>query len=178
MSTLFLTPFLHLGKNFELKSAVSVVIAIVTFLIGDPKSAIISGIVVLIALDWVTGIIAAWKFKELNSRKALQGGIKILVFFSLCVVAYQASTRIHPVLLGFLDDMVYAYIATTEAISILENIKKLCSDNDINLPFVGFIVVRLQKLQDNLNKSENKISCDKTSDKTSDTKKEEAKQNG
>ncbi len=150
MTTIFFTPFLHLGKDFGCKAVLAFIVAIITYLAGDPKGAILSGIIVLITLDWLTGLIVAWKFRELSSRKALQGGVKILIFFALCVVAYQASVRINPLLLGFLDDLVYAYIAVTETISILENIGRLCEKCDVELPLIKAVIPRLRQVQEKI----------------------------
>lgn len=152
MITIFTTPFLHLTKDFGCKSAIAVIVAVITYLAGDPKGAILSGIIILITLDWITGLAAAWKCSELSSQKALQGAVKILIFFSLCVVAYQASVRINPLLLGFLDDLVYAYIAVTETISILENMGRLCKKCEVDLPLINAVIPRLKQVQEKIEK--------------------------
>lgn len=157
-----------MARDFPCKAFIAFLVAGLNYLIGDPKSAIISGIAVLIALDWITGIIASWRRGEIQftfeslrlcKEKAMKGGVKLLLYLSLCVLAYQLSVRIHPLLLGFLDDMIYAYIATTEAISILENMNKICLVCKIDLPFIPGVIRQVKKAQ-------------KTIDKTDDKKKE------
>lgn len=106
------------------KVATAGVLSVVTLLFGDLSEEIVMAILVLMLLDWLTGLMFAWKIRALNSKKALSGVVKCLIYTILLILAHQA-THCGPSLALWLPQLIYAYVGITEIISVLENLYKI-----------------------------------------------------
>lgn len=84
---------------------------------------------IFVTLDTITGLLAAWKCKEVNSRKLGRFATKLLVYSVLLIITHGlTSFRIHSVVNWFykaFDAIVYTFLMGREAISILENLHRL-----------------------------------------------------
>ena len=85
------------------------------------KSAMIA-VFVLIIMDGVTGLLAAYRTEvPIRSHKLRRTAIKIAVYFMLISAGYQSE---HAIPVGFIDETIIATLAFTELLSILENTAK------------------------------------------------------
>lgn len=108
-------------------------------------------LIAVMALDYITGITAAWVTKKLNSRKGLFGIIKKVGYLALVAVAmavdwvlqtlvYNAGIEIEVV--HVVGVLVVIWIIINELISILENISRL----GVPIPkFLTKFIVRLKE---------------------------------
>lgn len=89
---------------------------------------ILSGIIVLVIFDTVTGVMGAWMRRErVESRRLLRGAFKLVVYAMLLSAAY-----ITDVIAGFagntwlsIEYAVASFLAATEFVSIVENTGKM-----------------------------------------------------
>jgi phage-related holin len=96
--------------------------AIVLFFFDEANFTATAAVFVLILMDTVTGVIAAYKTGTLiESHKLLRTAIKVAVYF-LLISAGRVSE--HAVRIPFIDETVIAALAITELFSILENAAK------------------------------------------------------
>jgi toxin secretion/phage lysis holin len=93
-----------------------------SFLVGGVDKLLLA-LLVLITMDYFTGIIAAWKLGALNSKKGFEGVIRKVVILIMIIVAHWVD-----VALGGADTLrtmvIFAYIGN-EGLSIVENIDRL-----------------------------------------------------
>lgn len=80
---------------------------------------------ILIIADFVTAVFACYtKGVCIRSSKFVRTPIKLAVYFGLIYIARVSEFTV-PILHNFLDETMIAFIATTELVSILENIHKM-----------------------------------------------------
>jgi toxin secretion/phage lysis holin len=93
-----------------------------SYLIGGLDKLLIA-LLILITIDYFTGIIAAWKLGQLNSKKGFEGIIRKMMMLLIIIVAHWVD-----VALGGADTLrtmvIFAYIGN-EGLSIVENIDRL-----------------------------------------------------
>lgn len=78
---------------------------------------------ILVFIDFLSGLMVAWRQKEVSSRGAAQSVPKLILYFLLVLAAHQIVR-----LTGYakwIEDAVVMYLAVTEFISITENASKL-----------------------------------------------------
>lgn len=140
-----------LTEQWHFKAILALVLTLLSRLLGDLSAPVISAIAILVAVDWITGILASRKKGLcLSSKRSFSGLAKIFIYFCLGIMAHQTAVNISPLLLGWLDDMVYIYIGLTEAISILENCEAFGIKFDIKLPWIGRLIRLLRKQEENV----------------------------
>lgn len=104
-----------------LKAAVAVVFGILSTLLGEWDVAL-QVLVVLVVLDYISGVVAAFHLKEVNSYKGFWGIVKKIMLFVPVAVATMLDVVIGQEILRNLA--IWFYIAN-EGISILENLGKV-----------------------------------------------------
>ena len=104
-----------------LKAAVAVVLGILSTLLGGWDVAL-QVLVVLVVLDYISGVVAAFHLKEVNSYKGFWGIVKKIMLFVPVAVATMLDVVIGQEILRNLA--IWFYIAN-EGISILENLGKV-----------------------------------------------------
>lgn len=125
---MFDTPYLfHLfekfGELFWVKIAVALGFGTYTFLFQQDLGEVRTGLVVLIIMDSITGVFAAYKTgEEIESRKILRTAKKMILYFILVSAAFLAEKTIG--IQFILNESVIAFLSLTEFVSILENIGK------------------------------------------------------
>lgn len=112
-----------IGHWFSIKAIIAIGVISIDFLIGRENHTSMTMLIVLIAFDMVTAIIAEYKCgRPIESRKALKTATKIVVY-GLMVSAAHLTEQIVPGT-TFIDSAVISFLAVTELISILENAGK------------------------------------------------------
>ena len=104
-----------------LKAAVAVVLGALSTLLGGWDVAL-QVLVVLVVLDYISGVVAAFHLKEVSSYKGFWGIVKKIMLFVPVAVATMLDVVIGQEILRNLA--IWFYIAN-EGISILENLGKV-----------------------------------------------------
>lgn len=138
--------------NIEAKAiqaALAAFVAMLTYYLG----LILVPLIVLCAvmiIDYVTGMIAAWKNTELSSRKGVFGIVKKLCYLALVCVGMGVDWLIYSGMkqVGadinytmFFGVLVTVWLIINELISILENLK------NIGVPLPGFLTAVVNRLK-------------------------------
>lgn len=106
-----------MNKTIEL--IFSSLFSIFTYLIGGLDSLFIT-LLILIAIDYITGLCKAIYKKELSSKISLKGIIKKFGYICIIVLATVVDLLINDENMALRSLMIYFFIAN-EGISILEN---------------------------------------------------------
>jgi len=148
-------------KQKTLKGALSAFLAVAVNYAGIIAVPIIMLCVVML-LDYITGMIAAWKARELSSRRGTFGIVKKLCYLIAVCVGIGVDWLIYSglqsmgVSLGvkvFFGLLVSVWLIITELISILENLQKI----GVPLPgFLGKILKRLKITTEEMTNTEDK----------------------
>lgn len=112
------------GEYFNLKFLPSFALPIFGFMFGFGTEKIMLALLLLIVMDFITGVLAAKKSGEpIRSRNAVKSAYKVAVY-GLLVSAGHLTESIVP---GstYIQEAVTAFLALTELISILENAGKM-----------------------------------------------------
>lgn len=91
----------------------------------DPsKGTEMTAVFILIVIDFLTGVGAAkYADEQIRSAKIFRSGVKLLTYFGMISAGYLLETSI-----GYnagADEILIAFLAATEFISIMENMGKL-----------------------------------------------------
>lgn len=107
-----------------LKAPTSFIMGTVWYLVGGQNKSAVTAVIVLLAIDLVTAIMAKFKIGEpIESRKALKTATKT-VTYGLFLAGAHLTEMIVPGT-TFLDEAALSFLALTELISIIENIGKM-----------------------------------------------------
>lgn len=123
-----------------IKSVVSIISTTLIYLLGGWDVALQSLIIVII-LDYLTGIAKSYVSKKLNSNKGFKGIIKKLSM--LCIVAVSVIIDKLTIGTGAVRTLIIYYIVANEGLSILENL------GEMNIIVPEFLKNRLEQLRDN-----------------------------
>lgn len=104
-------------------SAVAVVATFLTYLFGGWDAAI-GILIVFMILDYVTGVVVAYKNKTLNSEIGFNGLIKKCMILIILIVAVMLDRLLNTGTWVFRTLVCYFYIAN-EGVSLLENVSNL-----------------------------------------------------
>lgn len=104
-------------------SSVAVVATFLTYLFGGWDAAI-GILIVFMILDYVTGVVVAYKNKTLNSEIGFKGLIKKSMILVVLIVAVMLDRLLNTGTWVFRTLVCYFYIAN-EGISLLENVSNL-----------------------------------------------------
>lgn len=126
-----------------IKSIISVLATTFIYLLGGWDVALQSLIIVII-LDYITGIAKGYVSKKLNSNKGLKGIVKKLSM--LCIVAVAVIIDRITGYTGMVRTLIIYYLVANEGLSIVENLGEM----DIIIP--SFIKDKLEQLRDNNSK--------------------------
>lgn len=106
--------------------------------------------IIMMIIDYATGMCAAWMRNELSSKVGAKGIAKKVGYMGLIVVAMGldyllasgfAAVHITPVCDMWFALMVAVWLIINEMISILENLRKM------EVPLPGFLVKALERLK-------------------------------
>ena len=93
-----------------------------SFLVGGVDK-LISALLVFVALDYVTGLLAAWKTSTLDSKKGFEGIKRKVVMLLIVIMAHWIDTCLFGVS-TFRSMVIFAYLGN-EGLSILENLDRM-----------------------------------------------------
>ncbi|MFE4522578.1 holin family protein [Cytobacillus firmus] len=122
-------------------------ISSIAYLLGGIDKLLIA-FVILMTLDYLTGVSAAFYDKKVSSKSAFKGLMKKGAMFSLVIVATQMD-----IILGnegqFIRYAMLMFLIGTEGISLIENLGRL----DVKLPkFLSDKFIQLKDEHDKLSK--------------------------
>ncbi|MGG3626437.1 phage holin family protein [Bacillus gobiensis] len=122
----------------------------IAYLLGGIDNLLIAFVIIL-TLDYVTGVTAAFYDKKVSSKSAFKGLMKKGAMFSLVIVATQLD-----IILGnegkFVRYAILMFLIGTEGISLIENLGRL----DIKVP--KFLSDRFSQLKDDNEEEKDKIA--------------------
>lgn len=125
-------------------------ISSIAYLLGGVDNLLIA-FVIIMTLDYVTGVAAAFYVKQVSSKSAFRGLMKKGAMFSLVIVATQLD-----IILGnegqFVRYAILMFLIGTEGISLIENLGRL----DIKVP--QFLSNRFSQLKDDHEEDNDKIA--------------------
>lgn len=98
----------------------------VAYLFGGVDHLVIA-LAIFMICDYITGVVAGWQSKEVNSRKALKGIAKKGAMISLVIIANQLDI-IAGSNNGFMRNSMIFFLIATEGISLVENLGKIGVD--------------------------------------------------
>ena len=110
--------------GFPFKILLAAPAAFLIELIPEPSRDALTALLIVMGVDWTTGVCVALKEREISSRGLLRGCGKLLAYFVLIIAAIQVA-RASPTILSWLPEVIFAYIGLTELTSIIENIGKM-----------------------------------------------------
>ena len=99
-----------------------------------------TALLVFIAMDYITGVIAAVINKELSSAIGFRGILKKVLYLFVVIIAHVMDNTVG--LNGTLETVVIAYMLANEGLSMLENIARS------GVPFPEKLVNVLKQLRD------------------------------
>ncbi len=105
-------------SNVQYKIPIAAILAFFNYsLCGDFKTVQIIG--VLVAIDFITGVIKGYKKRNFSSVRLGKTGVKIVLYFLLLVMGHQIEQLyFYP---EWTDELVESYIGAVEVYSIMEN---------------------------------------------------------
>lgn len=105
------------------KIIMSFVLWIASFFFGDLYADALIATVMLMAIDFATGIVASYiEQKPITSRRAGNSVLKGTVYLSAISAAYFTDQAVPG---SFVQSTMIAFVASTEFISVLENVGRM-----------------------------------------------------
>ncbi|MCL2376819.1 MAG: phage holin family protein [Defluviitaleaceae bacterium] len=105
-------------ENIYIRGIVAASISLVTYLFGG-LDALLSALIAMIIIDFISGFIKALVLKELASDKMLIGGAKKIGIMSIVAVSNIIDSIME--MGGLLRSITISYFIASEGISLLEN---------------------------------------------------------
>ena len=93
-----------------------------SFLVGGVDK-LVSALLVFVALDYLTGLFAAWKTRTLDSKKGFEGIKRKVVMLLIVIMAHWIDACLFGVS-TFRSMVIFAYLGN-EGLSILENLDRM-----------------------------------------------------
>ena len=123
-------------------SLVGMFVAIIVYLIGGVDE-LVKSLTIIMATDFILGVMVAYSVRNIDSRKALKGLLKKTAMILMLIVAVQLDLVTNSE--GLMRNAMILFLIGTEGISIIENLGKL------GAPVPKFLVNAFSKLRDNNN---------------------------
>lgn len=105
--------------NLSIEAIISVLLSALTYLFGGIDSLMIS-LLVLILIDYITGICKGIVLKQLSSKVSAKGIIKKFGYIMIIIIATLFDRLVSDDNMAIRTMMIYFFIAN-ESLSILEN---------------------------------------------------------
>lgn len=122
-----------------IKSILSAVATTLLFILGGWDIALQSLIIIMI-IDYLTGISKSYVAKKLNSNKGFKGIVKKLAMLGIVAIAVIIDRLIGDT--GLIRNFIIYYLVANEGLSIIENLGEM----DIIVP--EFLKNKLEQLKD------------------------------
>jgi len=115
--------FQRIFSDAWLKISGGILLFILRYLFDSLNTSAMVAIFVLILMDTMTGLLAAYRTgTKIQSHKLFRFALKIAVYFVLISSGYVAEHAIPHI--TFIDETIIAALAITELFSILENVAR------------------------------------------------------
>lgn len=112
------------GRFAAVKTFFALVAGAASYLIGPENSASVTALMVLVAFDFVSAIMACYRTGDpIESRRAMKTAAKIAVYGMFVSAAHLTEGIVAGSTM--MDDMAVSFLAITELISIMENFGKM-----------------------------------------------------
>ena len=108
--------------ELRLMAVFSAIGAAFSFLVGGVDK-LVSALLVFVALDYVTGLFAAWKTRTLDSKKGFEGIKRKVVMLLIVIMAHWIDACLFGVS-TCRSMVIFAYLGN-EGLSILENLDRM-----------------------------------------------------
>ena len=108
--------------ELRIMAVFSAIGAAFSFLVGGVDK-LISALLVFVALDYVTGLLAAWKTSTLDSKKGFDGIKRKVVMLLIVIMAHWIDACLFGVS-TFRSMVIFAYLGN-EGLSIWENLDRM-----------------------------------------------------
>ena len=108
--------------ELRIMAVFSAIGAAFSFLVGGVDK-LISALLVFVVLDYVTGLLAAWKTSTLDSKKGFEGIKRKVVMLLIVIMAHWIDACLFGVS-TFRSMVIFAYLGN-EGLSILENLDRM-----------------------------------------------------
>ena len=125
--------------KLAIKSILSAISTTLLFILGGWDIAIQSLIIVMI-IDYLTGIGKSYVAEKLNSNKGFKGIVKKLAMLGIVAIAVIIDRLIGDT--GLIRNFIIYYLVANEGLSIIENLGEM----DIIVP--EFLKTKLEQLRD------------------------------
>lgn len=122
-----------------IKSILSAVATTLLFILGGWDIALQSLIIIMI-IDYLTGISKSYVAKKLNSNKGFKGIVRKLAMLGIVAIAVIIDRLIGDT--GLIRNFIIYYLVANEGLSIIENLGEM----DIIVP--EFLKTKLEQLKD------------------------------
>jgi len=122
--------------------------AVFSFLVGGIDS-LVTALLIFVALDYLTGLIAAWKTATLNSQKGFEGIKRKVVMLVIVIMAHWIDVSIFGAS-TCRSMVIFAYLGN-EGLSIIENLDRMGYGEYIPV-FIREKLVQLRREKESLNK--------------------------
>lgn len=120
----FISVYRSFVANFYVKALLAYLVVVFHYLFGASNTELVLAVFLLVAFDFVTGIMGAFRSGEVvSSRKALKSATKVIAYGMFLSSAQMMSVIMS--MAGFLPEAVAAFLGLTEFLSIIENIAKM-----------------------------------------------------
>mgnify|MGYP000876526900 FL=1 len=114
-----------LMNGFVAKCLGAIGVLLVQFSFGTIGFSIIAAVIILIVINTITGLIAAYKQKDaITSKRLFDSVIKLLLFPMIIAAASITQTALGTNIL-FLPQIVASYLSIHEFLSVIENFGKI-----------------------------------------------------
>lgn len=80
-------------------------------------------LIIVVILDYITGVISAWYNKKLDSKVGIKGIVKKFTYFLLVVLSVEIDKTLGQV--GIIRNLVIYFFVANDGLSILENVGKM-----------------------------------------------------
>ena len=108
--------------ELRIMAVFSAIGAAFSFLVGGVDK-LISALLVFVALDYVTGLLAAWKTSTLDSKKGFEGIKRKVVMLLIVIMAHWIDASIFGIS-TCRSMVIFAYLGN-EGLSIIENLDRM-----------------------------------------------------
>ena len=113
-------------KTF-ISDVISVILTTIVYVLGGWDVALISMVIVVI-IDYITGVASAFYNKKLSSKKGLKGIIKKFCYFLVVALAVVIDNLLGQS--GIIRTLVIYFFVANDGLSVIENMAEM----DIKLP--------------------------------------------
>lgn len=113
-------------KNF-ISDVISVILTTIVYVLGGWDVALISMVIVVI-IDYITGVASAFYNKKLSSKQGLKGIIKKFCYFLIVALAVVIDNLLGQS--GIIRTLVIYFFVANDGLSVIENMAEM----DIKLP--------------------------------------------